>query len=465
MNQRRTGALIALTGVAAMSAWPVFASVAQAASTPHYQMQKKAIVLNGKTVTQPYGFAYNNTMYMPIWYVMNTLEQLGIKSTWNHNVWNMTVPSSFSVDTSNIQVGTGQISLEINGKLMHKVNGIAAIDPSTGKPTTFIPIWYTQQLLERVGIDSPWDGTTWVLKNAVQPQPKLPANEVATWQFLQGVEKQFGVTPSSTGASKYDDIASSDSHWGIVQSAIAKGIYQPPSATHSGAYAAIDAKTADTILWNAFGLKNGAFQPGADPSDWANIVGLNPSGIQSTDLLTPQELTEIMSNLADNQQGFRVTGANSYQIDYPIEDEATATFTGATSSGKPFFPSNQDVQAAITNTYQFYDGMHLTNESGTWVLSIPSLSGTKWFSYTSTLGDVQYQLPGDSTWQSASTLDSRELQVSPTDQIRIRIPQDNGLTITMNQMLPDFGGTVTLGSLDIELGTGGPVVHRVDITQ
>lgn len=485
--RHKTFRAVGVVAMSCMAVWPVLGSVAHAATTSthtttkasthktaasSYKMEKKAIVLNGKVVTQPYGFAAHGTMYMPIWYVMHTLEQLGIQSTWKNNVWNMTVPDTYQIDMSKIQTGKGKIQLEINGTLVHKVNGIAAPDPATKKATMFIPIWYVQQLLKRVSISSPWDGKTWVLKpsypdgHPVLPPPQLPANEIAMWQVVASVENAFQVKPDASGTSPYDDIASTDKHWGTIHSAIENHILTPVSGTHSGAYEAVSVFAADTVLWNAYGIQDGSYQPGEKPYVWANDVGLNPPNVLSTDLLTPQEFSQIMSNLANNMRGFRAAGPNTYQIVYPIRDEASATFAGDSENGQPFFTSNQGVQSAILATYQFYNNLQVTNENGVWILTMPSLAGTSRFSYTTTLGDVQYQLPGDSTWQTKAQLDSRELKLSPTDEIHVRIPQGTSLTVSVNEMLPQLGGTVALGNLQIEVdAANGLVVHRIDVSQ
>lgn len=452
---------------ACLSLLPMLGAIPQASAATKHKMVKTAIVLNGKTATQPYGFVSGNTMYMPIWYVMNTLQQLGITSTWKNQIWNMKVPSSFSVDTSDIQVGKGAIQLEINGKLMHKVNGIVATDPATGKATTFVPIWYTQQLLKRVGISSPWDGKTWTLEppTTVKPQPPLPANEVAKWQVAKDILTAFGLSPDTSGTSGYDDISATSTEWGVVHEAIEKSILTPDSTTHSGAYEAADVQTVDTMLWHAYGIQNADYQPGGAPFAWANAVGLNPQGVQATDLLTPQELSQMVSNLADNKRGYHALGDNQYQISYPIEDEATATFNGDSINGQPFFTSNQEVQDAILQTYQFYDAIQVTDENGMLTLTMPSLGGTEWFSYSTALGDIQYQLPGDSTWQTADVLDSRELGAAANTSLQIKVPDDSGLTISVNEMLPQIGGTVSLGDLEVSPNANGLQVQRIDVAE
>lgn len=447
-------------------------SLAEAATTHQstFHMQKKAIVLNGKAAGAPFGFTSHNTTYMPIWYVMHALESIGIHSTWSHRIWNMEVPTSkFHVDLSKIKVGTGEISLTINGKLVHKVNGIVAVDPSSGKPTTFVPIWYTQELLKRAGITSKWNGTSWQLQvggpdgHPVTPPPKLPKGEIATWQFLAAVDKSFDIAPDTSGKSPYTDIASTDPHWGFVQSAIKQHLITP-TKTHSGAYDALRVSAMDQILWNAFGLKGSGFEPGQTAFAWANTVELNPPNVQSTDFVTSQEFAQMVSNLANVKRGFRKNSTDSYQIVYPPANESSATFASDSSSGQPFFTSTQSVQNAIVNTYHFYDNIQVRNQNGSWTLSMPSMSGTKWFSYVTANGSIQYQLPNFNGWQDTPVLDSREFSLTTSDRVEVKLSTGVPITISMNQMLPDFGGTVPLGELQVEVDAKGLHVQRLNLS-
>jgi hypothetical protein len=98
---------------------------------------------------------------MPIWYVMQWLKSMDIQSTWNGHQWQMT--SSSQVDLTNVQAGSGNTSIYLNGTLVQNVNTKAVVDPSSGKPTTYMPIWYVEQILNQVGLTSTWDGMTWTV--------------------------------------------------------------------------------------------------------------------------------------------------------------------------------------------------------------------------------------------------------------------------------------------------------------
>lgn len=131
-------------------------------------VQTKQIEFGNQLVTAPDGFTYQGTTYMPIWYVMNTLDELGLTHTWSGNVWDINVPAStgLKVDYSKIKYGKGSTSIAINGTVVAKVDAVVYADPASGQPTTFMPVWYVMNALERAGVTSDWQGSTWTLKSS-----------------------------------------------------------------------------------------------------------------------------------------------------------------------------------------------------------------------------------------------------------------------------------------------------------
>lgn len=105
--------------------------------------------------------AGTDTTYMPIWYVMQMLKNQGIESAWDGHNWHL---STGKVTTlGQVEPGTGTMHVYVDGTLVQNVTGVYATDPSAGKKTTYMPIWYVQQVLMKLGIENTWDGTTWSL--------------------------------------------------------------------------------------------------------------------------------------------------------------------------------------------------------------------------------------------------------------------------------------------------------------
>jgi len=152
------------------------AATAFATTTPQYKLTQKTISLNGTVISKPMGFTYQSgtaqaTTYMPIWYVQYMLRKLNITNTWNGQKWTLTAPSDMQVDLTNLQPGTGKDAITLNNALISNVTGIVYPDPDSKIPTTYVPIWYLQHLLTRMGFQYTWDGSNWTMTlAAVTPQ-------------------------------------------------------------------------------------------------------------------------------------------------------------------------------------------------------------------------------------------------------------------------------------------------------
>lgn len=127
-----------------------------------HTMRTTQIVLNGKTFSSPKAFTYLNTTYMPIYYVQNLLRQLGIENTWSGSTWTLkTQDQNFNL---NLVAKTGNVNIVINKTtVVQKLTSVVDIDPYSGHPTTFIPIWYMQEVLRALGLQNDWNGSHWTM--------------------------------------------------------------------------------------------------------------------------------------------------------------------------------------------------------------------------------------------------------------------------------------------------------------
>jgi NlpC/P60 family len=129
-------------------------------------MKQKSIVVNQQTISKPYGFVQDDTTYMPIWYLMQALDKLNIHSTWHNHAWSFT--TSRTLDLNGVRSGTGTSSIYVNGHLVQKVNEIVAEDPASGHQTTYMPAWYVMKVLDRLHVNSNWNGTVWQINTESQ---------------------------------------------------------------------------------------------------------------------------------------------------------------------------------------------------------------------------------------------------------------------------------------------------------
>lgn len=199
------------SAVAPMVTKPVALSASSKAAK---SIEIKHIYYNNKLITSPYGFTYDSTDYMPIWYVMNTLDKEGFTHTWSGNVWNIIVPNatSQSINYSNIHYGKGSMAIAINGTVVARVIGVTHVDPASKSTTTFMPIYYVEKALDRVGITSTWNGTTWKMTSSGSQ-----GGGTSTSVPYGNVDLRFPA-PSSITASSIDSYFAKSAYQGSVGS-------------------------------------------------------------------------------------------------------------------------------------------------------------------------------------------------------------------------------------------------------
>ncbi|MCY0889353.1 MAG: glycosyl hydrolase family 18 protein [Alicyclobacillaceae bacterium] len=146
-----------------------------------HQLGIRQIDVNSITEEKPYGFVHHGTTYMPIWYVMQALKGLGVESTWTNGIWNLNTSTPIANSSFIAENQSGQVHIEINGKLLQRVTGLVATDPDSGSPTCYIPIWYMMQVLRTIGIQSSWNGQTWNLSALSDTRPNSNAFTVFGW--------------------------------------------------------------------------------------------------------------------------------------------------------------------------------------------------------------------------------------------------------------------------------------------
>jgi hypothetical protein len=64
------------------------------------------------------------------------------------------------------------------GKLISQPMGIAAVDPSSGSNTTYMPIWYVMQALKSIGVQSGWDGSHWTMTMPSNLSPSVNLSSI-----------------------------------------------------------------------------------------------------------------------------------------------------------------------------------------------------------------------------------------------------------------------------------------------
>ncbi|WDL98526.1 Ig domain-containing protein [Alicyclobacillus sp. ALC3] len=126
----------------------------------------RVIAVNGQAFSLSPSMVYNQTTYMPIWYVQNVLQLAGVTAVWNGNLnrWDLTVNTSsgaFAGVTPHLIFSNHGTPVYVNGVLVLHAPTVAHRDMSDGVMTTYMPIWYVQQVLQSLGITTTWNGHVW----------------------------------------------------------------------------------------------------------------------------------------------------------------------------------------------------------------------------------------------------------------------------------------------------------------
>ncbi|WDL95304.1 beta strand repeat-containing protein [Alicyclobacillus sp. ALC3] len=126
----------------------------------------RVIEVNGQVFSLSPSMAYNQTTYMPIWYVENVLKSAGVNAVWNGNLnrWDLTVNTSsgaFAGVKPHLLFNNHGTPVYVNGVLVLHAPTVAHRDPTDGVMTTYMGIWYVQQVLKELGIVTTWNGHVW----------------------------------------------------------------------------------------------------------------------------------------------------------------------------------------------------------------------------------------------------------------------------------------------------------------
>lgn len=137
-----------------------------AKNSTSFQMKESQIQLNSQILSRPFSFTYQNTTYMPLFYVQQLLNKLQIKNQWNGHTWTINTPFS-SQPTFILKTTSGPMAIQVNSKpFAAHVDKVVALDPASKSDTTFVPIWYMMQALKSIGLQSNWSGNTWTIEAA-----------------------------------------------------------------------------------------------------------------------------------------------------------------------------------------------------------------------------------------------------------------------------------------------------------
>lgn len=102
---------------------------------------------------------------VPLWYIMQALETLHIRSTWHDGQWNFPSiqPQTMSMSSSMSMPMSGNVSVSFDGKVIETMEGTIAVDPFSKHKTTFVSLESLQNLLGVAGLQCNVSGSDWTI--------------------------------------------------------------------------------------------------------------------------------------------------------------------------------------------------------------------------------------------------------------------------------------------------------------
>ncbi|KYP79885.1 hypothetical protein [Ferroacidibacillus organovorans] len=380
-----------------------YAPISRAQTIQAVESAPTRLILNGQDASnpahlvRPESSTSEPTSWLPIWYLFKVLSELNIRSTWDGHHWNLVLPSGMHADLTNPpkdSANSSDVSIEINGTPVDFAPRYAHRDPSGRVVTSYIPIWYLMQALNRVGITSTWDGTTW----------SMTTSESSPTETKLTVVKDFAnalnIQPDATSSNPFDDVSASD--WPYVNAVLQKGYFTADSSSHFGSADSVNAETVDHAYQLYVGIPDSdlSWNAGGSTIAWANAVELNQGLANGT--LTSTGEAQMMSNLSALYHGYSKNANGTYRVWFQPYDAKKAfahdnyvTAAMASKGQSLAFPLVDAIQFSVQSTGHLEFQLPSLSDQDLRELSCGSL-------FNATGNHTEYSVNGGQTWAVTS---------------------------------------------------------------
>ena len=368
------------------------------------------IDLNGQTITSPahtIGLdpsSHQSTSFMPIYYATEVLNRLGITASWDGTTWSLNVPNSIKVNLSNPATGTSEMYIEMNGVKVEAAPKLVAIDPSSKQDTTFVPIYYLEQALNRIGVTSTWDGTNWKLTrgaSTVETQTTMAQGmwsvfNATTWDITTPTSmQQAGVNPINTSVN-----AGQVATWLADWAEKSKGYSDSPW-------------NSNTKTFVPFSLQ---YESSTDPYTWAseNDLFQGTSVSNASSVITPSDATQILSNLKWWLTGDRVVNG-VHHLHVPMYGNYH-NWTNGVQNGDM---TQSQFEAALADATRYYDEITVTTVGPTINITLPNVTNSPTKLAWSVINNVYSTGYGGGPTRTGTALGGTTLHVPLGNFVRI----------------------------------------------
>lgn len=449
---KRNRVLKGVSGILAVGAVLTSFPVTANAATTKTQYAPTVLSFNGQTESQPEHviapdpWSGQSTSWLPVWYLYHSLQPMGVSATWDgqHRILTFQVPSSVKVDTSNLPrinwtAPAGEMLIQFNtGGSVYSVMTcpyLAAPDPADNIETSYFPVYYAELALQRLGIQSNWNGTDWAMTTgSTTVTPPSTGTQENKLQAALAMAQVLGIKGS--GAVSYSDVPSSDSaiiaaetQSKTVAGQTVPAMFPASSATDFGSSSGVTAEDIDAAYaaWVGIASANQPYVPGGNLLSFGNSIGLN-ANVPSTGDLTTSQFATMMNNLKTIQQGYVSLGNGRYRLVYTPQQG---------SFGPGAMPQSMEAQDAA-KAVQYINSVVVTVANGEVTAALPGVSESSPMGIVAWSDTNQYSLNNGSTWKTAgwqgyvSSVSSDGGVPNPPSVVLVRGSATGGVEVQVN---------------------------------
>ncbi|WP_148213743.1 hypothetical protein [Alicyclobacillus acidocaldarius] len=395
MKMNAWKAALALSATGVLAAAPLVWASTQSSQKATYTYYPSIVEVNGQPLSTPSHIAAQDpfggsngqvTAFLPIWYIYQALGQIGVKASWDgtKGVLNLTTPSGMTVNDPSavkaVPITSGTMVIEINGKPVTYAPRIAYLDEgSRGVVTTFVPVYYLQQALSYMGVQTSWNGTEW---NMTVSNSTNGSGQSSSGGAASGPVYETQQAMANAMWQLFNSLPMFNPNHPLVGHVVAHPTMAQVGATMPNPNGQVTADQVATWLakWAAFAVPTSSgsdvgnvekflsFQSSDDPFTWASQNDLfQGAGItDSNTALTTAQAQTVLGNLQWWLYGYKEQNG-VYTLHAPLSVIAIDNATGYT---------NETFQQDLAQATYFFDRIQVWGDGKTVHVDLPNASGT-----------------------------------------------------------------------------------------
>lgn len=165
---------------------------------PPYRSSTRAIVWNGRIAYYAPSIVYQNTTYMPIWYIQQVLKKAGDYNTWSNPVWDILLGTGQHYQYQMAAGEAGIKTIALNKTAVFDVTGIVK------SGTTYLPLETLTEVMNDIGLQNTVSGSSeWDIATSGAPVATGVAAPAGSMAMAVNGGAATMVTSFSAGGQTY----------------------------------------------------------------------------------------------------------------------------------------------------------------------------------------------------------------------------------------------------------------------